>query len=258
MRTYRLLIAPVVAGAFAAAAHAEIVKLSDTIGAPVAVKGAESEKIADLIIDMETERIAYVTLVRNNAKDAVIVPAVDIKQGDQSASYAGDPQALQKAPAAPKKEELNAKRLAKVDKHFGHDPYWKRADKLGKEPEPRLRAGKGILNIEVVDGENEKLGEVTDVALDWESGKIPYIVVKNAKSQRMHAIPIAAFEKTEDDQRLLVKVPPEVFHKGASFSAEDKWPAAIDRQWVEYVQVRYGRRGVQSEGAAEKNDTNKR
>lgn len=236
--------------------HAEVQKLSDVIGEKISVTNGDGMKLADLVIDQESERIAYVSFTRLNAKATVVVPAQDLRYKGSELSYEGKADGLSDAPKTPKREQLSAKRMAKVDKHFGHDPYWKQDRKSGNPIEPRLRMGRSLLNVEVVDGDKMPLGEVVDVGLDLGKWKVLYVVIRDTKDQ-MHAVPLAAFEKSDDASVFVLKVPQDVFFNGSTFAAEDAWPEMVDRQWIEYVQVRYGRKGVQAAGAADENNPQK-
>jgi sporulation protein YlmC with PRC-barrel domain len=108
---------------------------------------------------------------------------------------------------------------------------------------PRFVKGKTLLGKDVIGSSRETLGRVVDVVFNMRNGRIAYLAVESPEG--LHAVPLGAFEATNSDGPLQIRIAREIFAKSPVFSGNTTWPAKIDRTWVEYVSVRYGNPGVQ-------------
>ncbi|QDU94274.1 PRC-barrel domain-containing protein [Lignipirellula cremea] len=93
----------------------------------------------------------------------------------------------------------------------------------------------------IVDADGKPVGEVVDLALLERDGRIAYAGARfEDKRDHLHAIPLSAFVASPGSETWRLEVDEKVIENTPTFAPED-WPTQIDRAWVEYVHVRYGK-----------------
>jgi len=109
-----------------------------------------------------------------------------------------------------------------------------------------------ISGMEVMDPSGEKIGSISDVMIDLDSGRILYAVLKFGGwfNRKSFALPWEAFklanrERYYDEEyqnNLVLNIPKERFEEAEGFD-EDNWPRQPDRSWLSKTYSRYGYRG---------------
>ena len=108
-----------------------------------------------------------------------------------------------------------------------------------------------IADMDVIDVRGEKLGSISDIMIDLESGRILYAVMSfgGLFNKKMFAIPWQAFsvENRESyyeeghENNLVLNIPKEKFDESEGFD-RDNWPRQPDRKWLSKTYSRYGYR----------------
>ncbi len=95
---------------------------------------------------------------------------------------------------------------------------------------------------EVVNPAGENLGEVKDVMIDVESGKVTYAVLEFGGflglGSKLFAVPINAMELDTDNERFVFHQSKERLENAPGFD-KDHWPDFADRQWEEDIYAYY-------------------
>jgi sporulation protein YlmC with PRC-barrel domain/predicted RecA/RadA family phage recombinase len=89
--------------------------------------------------------------------------------------------------------------------------------------------------------QGQQLGEVRDIVIDPESGRVAYAVVAfKDGGEKLHAVPWTAFNRS--NEILVLDLPAERIKTAPSFVATT-WPDMSDRTWATEVHTFYGRPG---------------
>ncbi|HVU90256.1 MAG TPA: PRC-barrel domain-containing protein [Pirellulales bacterium] len=206
--------------------------------------GKDAGKIQDLILDLDTGRVALLVLdgqVADGGSASVVVPMSalgDINGNKESLRLSSEQ--VQTAPHPPKdKGDITREWTAVALQHFGVTPYWnsEKLDVGSKDvlmPVSRLRGG-------VVTGKDGKeIGRIADFAVTMR-GDIAYAgVAMEGNDQRLHPIPLSAFVVPAGNAAWQLSLARDIVANTPTFAAAD-WPKTLDRGWLEYVHVRYGR-----------------
>jgi len=93
----------------------------------------------------------------------------------------------------------------------------------------------------VVDSDGKSAGKVLDFAMLQRDGRIFYAAVRiSPTGSKLHAIPLGAFVASPGADQWLLNVDKKILSNTPSFTA-NQWPTEIERAWVEYLHVRYGK-----------------
>ena len=98
--------------------------------------------------------------------------------------------------------------------------------------------GKNIYNLE-----GDKLGEIKDVMLDVDLGRVAYAVLSFGgflgMGDKLFAIPFEAFRVDPASDRIVLDVPKETLQNAPGFE-KDRWPSTADRTWATQIHQHYG------------------
>ncbi len=79
-----------------------------------------------------------------------------------------------------------------------------------------------LIGTKVKNAQGESLGKVKDVVIDYSSGKVAYVVM--ATSDKLHAVPLGAFQPSADGQHLTLNADKEKLVRAEGFD-KDNWPS---------------------------------
>ena len=112
----------------------------------------------------------------------------------------------------------------------------------------------------VGDSHGVKVGVISDLAIVESSGLLAYTALAErvAAAGKFHAVPLSAYLAKPGERAWQLDLPAESVGQTKTFSA-DHWPSTMDRGWLEYVHVNYGRStfdGVRTVGKSAANPGN--
>ena len=208
--------------------------------------GKDAGKIQDLILDLDTGRVALVVLDGQVAGDGsanVVCRSVAGRELDgKSEMIRLSSEQVQTAPHPPKsKGEITREWTGMALAHFGITAYWN-TEKLDVEVSPRdvLPTASSLRKVVVTDQEGKELGRIVDFAVTAR-GDIAYAgLAMNGDDQKLHPVPLSAFVAPVGNAQWQLKIPRDIVGKTPTFAVSN-WPKTLDRGWLEYVHVRYGR-----------------
>lgn len=100
--------------------------------------------------------------------------------------------------------------------------HWEHTHRIGR-----------ILGMQVLNRQEDKVGEVKDVVLD-NHGAIAYVIVSTGRflglDDRLHAIPWTALN-TQGNKNFIIDIDKATLQKAPGFTSRD-WPDFADEQWV--------------------------
>jgi sporulation protein YlmC with PRC-barrel domain len=103
---------------------------------------------------------------------------------------------------------------------------------------------KSLFGTPVVNAEGEELGKIEDFAISLEHHLVAYAAVSctcfDGAADKRFPIPLGSFIVKSGEKAWTLELPLEVLEATPTFSP-GQWPEKLDRAWVEYVHVRYGR-----------------
>jgi hypothetical protein len=149
-------------------------------------------------------------------------------------------QQVQTAPRLPKVATDLTRSWAEIAlSHFNLAPYWKTEKDQVSDRDLLIRAST-LRNMAVVDDDGKPLGRIYDFAIT-SRGDIAYAgLAKGDNAERLHPVPASAFIVPGGNAEWRLDLPPDIVNNTPTFAAVD-WPKTLDRGWLEYVHVRYGR-----------------
>ena len=99
-----------------------------------------------------------------------------------------------------------------------------------------------LIGHKVYNSQGENLGDIKDVMLDVDLGRVAYAVLSFGGFLSMGdklAIPFEAFRLDPANERILLNVPKDTLKKAPGFE-KDKWPSTADRTWGTRIHEHYG------------------
>jgi sporulation protein YlmC with PRC-barrel domain len=101
-----------------------------------------------------------------------------------------------------------------------------------------------IIGTDVVNSENENLGDIKEVVVDPHSGKVAYAVVSFggflSMGEKLFAVPFSALKYRAAENHYVLNVSKERLKAAPGFD-KDHWPTMSDEQWNRDVYKFYDR-----------------
>jgi sporulation protein YlmC with PRC-barrel domain len=108
---------------------------------------------------------------------------------------------------------------------------------------PPIKAS-SVIGTEVVNPNDEALGDIKEMVIDPSTGKVAYAVVAfggfMGLGQKLVAIPFAAFSYNMSKNEYVLDVPKDRLKEAPSFDA-GHWPSMTDEKWNRDQHSYYGR-----------------
>jgi sporulation protein YlmC with PRC-barrel domain len=110
-------------------------------------------------------------------------------------------------------------------------------------PAPQYMRGSEVVGMDVHNRQDEDLGEIEDLMLDVNSGRVAYAVLSYGGvlgvGEKLFAVPWKALNLNAESKQLVLNVEKEKL-KGAPGFDKDKWPNMADLGWSKDVHEFYG------------------
>ncbi|ADI14018.1 PRC-barrel domain-containing protein [Truepera radiovictrix] len=114
-----------------------------------------------------------------------------------------------------------------------------------RTPEGRNLTAKTLIGDNIRNSQGENLGNVQDLMIDLEGGKIAYVVVSYGgflgMGDKLFAVPWNAFRLDAENHNFILDVDQEVLKNAEGFD-KNNWPNVADRDWGQRVHQHYGTR----------------
>jgi|GEM_PF-1111655 len=113
------------------------------------------------------------------------------------------------------------------------------------EQHPRLVRASEVMGENVVNTQDENLGDIKDLAVDMREGRIPYAVVTHggflAIGEKYTAVPWKALSFRQDKSEFVLNIPKDKFDNAPTFT-NDNWPNFADSRWGSQVHQFFGQK----------------
>ena len=134
------------------------------------------------------------------------------------------------------------------------DTYGMYKGRLGEEgPGPRLMGADTLLGNDVYNRQEEDLGDIKEIMLDMESGRVAYAVLSFGGiltlGEKLFAVPWNALKLDTKNKRFTLDVDKERLEMAPGFDP-DRWPDMADETWSREVHSFYGTTPYSSETGA--------
>lgn len=97
-----------------------------------------------------------------------------------------------------------------------------------------------IIGKKVMNAQQEDLGKVHDLIVNFESGNVPYAVISSGFGARHQvAVPLESLQCAPDGKSFALNATKEEF-KAASKSPQGRWAIARDAEWTKSIDGYYG------------------
>ena len=110
-------------------------------------------------------------------------------------------------------------------------------------PEGRNLTAKTVIGNDIKNSQGENLGNVQDLMLDMQGGKVAYVVVSYGgvlgAGDKLFAIPWGAFSLDTDGKNFILDVDREKLKNAEGFDKKN-WPNTADPSWQQRTNDYYG------------------
>jgi sporulation protein YlmC with PRC-barrel domain len=212
-------------------------------------------KIEDIVIDSNSGRILYGVLSfggflgMGDKLFAIPWSSLQLNSGDQATVLNVDKDRLKNAPGFDKKNWPNfadEQFATATYKHYEVTPYWQaRETRMVSEKsddgavtvyrERWYQPAKGwqktsdLIGKNVRNRQNEDIGEINDLAIDPESGRVLYAILKF--KGKYFSIPWPAVSPTSDNKYINLDISKDMLKDEVGFD-KDRWPNFADERWA--------------------------
>ncbi len=101
-----------------------------------------------------------------------------------------------------------------------------------------------IIGTDVVDPQDESLGDIKEIVIDPRSGRVAYAVVSFGgfltMGEKLFAIPFSSFRYDAPSNKYVLDVPKDRLKEAPGFD-KDSWPSMADEKWNRDVYKYYER-----------------
>jgi sporulation protein YlmC with PRC-barrel domain len=109
--------------------------------------------------------------------------------------------------------------------------------------EPQVLSATTIIGDKVINPQGEHLGEVKELMIDLELGRVAYAVLSFGgvlgMGEKLFAIPFQALQLRPDRHEFVLNVDKEKLKKAPGFD-KNNWPSTADRTWGTQIHRFYG------------------
>jgi sporulation protein YlmC with PRC-barrel domain len=230
--------------------------------------GEDLGKIEELMVDIQSGRIAYAVLSFGGFLGmggkffAIPWQALTLRPHEHAFLLDIPKEILEKAEGFEKDNwPLTREGLSRTYTYYGYQPYWQtavagqtgmpgetesermaRTDTMAGRDNLDFLSASAIKKDKVVNRAGEDLGKIEELMIDLEDGRVAYAVLSFGgflgMGGKFFAIPWQALSLRLRDHAFLLDVPKDVLEKAEGFD-KDHWPVT-NREWLATMYSYYG------------------
>lgn len=114
---------------------------------------------------------------------------------------------------------------------------------VSEGPGPEIMSASSLEGDDVVNSEGENLGEIKEIMIDVQSGRVAYAVLSTGGllgiGDKLHAIPWGALKLDVARECFILDVDKDRLEAAPGFD-KDHWPSMADTTWADEVHAFYG------------------
>ena len=229
-----------------------VVRGDKYIGAEVATAGGMSFEIRDALIEPSSGAVVLVVLSEKGGDQMIAVPtAVLASAGERPMLEADVDDGLRAKSRSLMQSEtfplpaVNTFLAATFPQH----KLPVKQDGADSGSSNMIRFSK-LAGLTIVDNSDAKVGSIDTAVIDVDKARVAYLLVEIATDKKLRAIPLGAFEYYYSPDTWKINLSSEHIANFPPVSS-DQLPKVLDRGWVEYIAVRFGRNTLQDPVATE-------
>ncbi len=123
------------------------------------------------------------------------------------------------------------------------DSYGMYKIKTNDGPGPGLMGADTLVGNDVYNAQDENLGDVKEIMLDMNSGRVSYAVLSFGgilgMGEKLFAVPWNALTLDTVNKRFTLNVRKDTLDQAPGFN-KDSWPDMADSQWADGIHAYYG------------------
>ena len=123
------------------------------------------------------------------------------------------------------------------------DIYGMYSSNNGEGPGPQLMGANTLIGNDVYSQNNEDLGDIKEIMLDTNSGKVCYAVLSYGgflgMGEKLFAVPWHALKLDTDNKRYVLNIDSAKLDSAPGFD-KDHWPNMADETWANSIHSFYG------------------
>ncbi len=127
--------------------------------------------------------------------------------------------------------------------YLDRDTYGMYKSSASSGPGPALMGAETLIGNDVYNTQEEDLGDIKEIMLDVQTGKVSYAVLSFGgflgMGEKLFAVPWAALKLDPVNERFILDVNKEHLKNAPGFD-KDHWPDMADHSWVKEVHEYYG------------------
>jgi sporulation protein YlmC with PRC-barrel domain len=226
---------------------AELTQASDLIKREV--RDADGKKVGqvhDVVINLGAGKILYTVVAletsSNAAKSLIAVPAKLLSSRENHLRLKTEKSNLASAPAFSAASALDPGFVSELNRRFGVDDA-ENSSAAGTNTATNFQLTKAVLKMRVLDSSGGPVGEVEDLALDWNSGRVPFVIISPAGLLKLasvyYPVPPGALKMKADGRTLALAMRGDQFAAAPQVHRGD-WANLSDLQKAKQVYAFYG------------------
>lgn len=205
-------------------------------------------KIDDLVVDLTSGHILYAVVGASKGKVAVAPEAFTSVQGNTVRANV-DQQKLNGAPQFTSNIDTagqinRADFVASVYQYFGQAPWWQGSTPANTGTFNDVHKVSNLEGMNVNNVDNQKVGDVYDVAVNLPAGRILYVILSPSSSMHLgnnlYALPPDAFTPGSDGKSLVSNIDQAKLSSAPHFAKND-WSKLANPAWAASVYQYYGK-----------------
>ena len=123
------------------------------------------------------------------------------------------------------------------------DTYGMYSSNNGDGPGPQLMGADTLIGNDVYNQNDEDLGDIKEIMLDTNTGKVSYAVLSYGgflgMGEKLFAVPWEALKLDTENKRFVLNVDSEKLESAPGFD-KDNWPNMADEKWADRIHSFYG------------------
>lgn len=127
--------------------------------------------------------------------------------------------------------------------YIENDNYGMYKVKTEGGPGPGLMGVGTLVGNDVYNGQDENLGDVKEIMLDMDTGRVSYAVLSFGgflgMGEKLFAVPWNALTLDTENKRFTLNVSKERLEDAPGFD-KDSWPNMSDKAWADGIHTYYG------------------
>lgn len=126
--------------------------------------------------------------------------------------------------------------------YLERDTYGMYTNNADSGPGPQLMGANTLIGDNVYNEQEEHLGDIKEIMLDVQAGKVAYAVMSFggvfSMGEKLFAVPWSSLKLDTANKRFMLNIAKDRFESAPGFDS-DNWPNMADQTWVDGIHTYY-------------------